>query len=70
VRAGQVGPQCVFGFPRIEQHLLMVAHQRHDMAPLLKSNHLLKHFPALWPAIDVIAQKDERVLGLGLHVLK
>ena len=48
----------------------MVAHQRHDMAPLLKSNHLLDHIPAFGPAINVVPLEDKHVLGMRFHVLK
>jgi hypothetical protein len=51
----------------IEHHFLVVAHQWYQPALLTQLEELLNHLPAFRPAIDTVAQRDERIVGRGLN---
>ena len=42
---------------RVQQHQFVIAQKRHNAAALLQLQNEVQHAAAVWPAIDIVAQK-------------
>ncbi len=48
----------------IQHHFFMIAKQRNEPASFTQRKQLVDHLPAFRPAIDAIAERNQRVIGL------
>ena len=54
----------------IQKHLVVVAQERDQRASLFQRDQSLDHTPAVRTTVDVIAQRDDHVVGPGLDRLE
>ena len=52
--------------PRLEKHVVVVAQDRHQAALIGKGNQSFQDTPAVRSAVNVIAERDDDVVGLGI----
>ena len=52
--------------PRLEKHVVVVAQDRNQAALIGKRDQSFQDAPAVRSAVDVIAERDDDVVGLGI----
>ena len=52
---------------RLNEHVIVVAQDRHQPALVGKFDQVIEHAPAVGPAVDVIAERDDQVIVRGAN---
>lgn len=52
---------------KVQHHFFMIAKQRNELASFTQRKHFVNHLPAVRPAIDTVAQRDQRIIRLRLN---